>query len=257
MEILAIETTGPFSSVALLRPDGKVEEAVSDRLLSHLQDLVPKIEGLLSDCKLSIGDITHIAVSEGPGSFTGIRIGMATAKALAQVLTLPLIPVPTLKAFAWNLPGEDGLVCPVLDARRSQVYAGAYRRRGEQVEQLLADGAYSIEEFCRLVKAAGGEKEKALWFGDGLAVYGQAILESAPEDGLWTFAPQAARFQKASSAVRLAHSLLAEGRTVSVEELRPVYLRKAEAERKLEENQKAKAGQNQGPEGSGRQEPSS
>ena len=130
MYILAIETTGLKASVAIIDENMRVWKAESDRKLSHLQNLIPLIGDLLEKSKLTLDDITHIAVSEGPGSFTGIRIGIATGKALAQALKLPMISVPTLKSFAWNVPDFDGLICPIFDARRDQVYAGAYFWQG-------------------------------------------------------------------------------------------------------------------------------
>lgn len=242
MRILAMETTGAAASVALIDEQGNIVERASEQTLSHLQNLIPLTEALLKDRKLQIGDIDCIAVSEGPGSFTGIRIGMATAKALAQALGLPLIPVPTLRAFAWNAPDFGGLLCPVFDAKREQVYAGAYRWKDGTVLQAVADGAYGIEEFCELVRTAGadsGAGAGALWFGDGLKVYGQEILRLTPEGAVWQFAPEECRFQRASSVAALALELWKAGRTVSVEEIQPVYLRKAEAERKLEERRRA------------------
>ena len=130
MYILALETTGAHASVAIINEEGKIAEKVSDSVLNHLQNLMPMTKELLDEQGLSIGDMTAIAASQGPGSFTGIRIGVSSARALAQVTGIETVAVPTLKAFAYNAPDFDGLICPVFDARRSQVFAAAYKWNG-------------------------------------------------------------------------------------------------------------------------------
>lgn len=247
MNILAIETTGPLASVAVINDKQEVREKSSDRKLSHLQNLVPMIGDLLEDCELQLDNLTHIAVSEGPGSFTGIRIGIATAKALAQVLGLPAIAVPTLRAFAWNVPDFGGLYCPVFDARRSQVYAGAYYWQNGLCMQAVKDGAYSIEEFLDLVEDFDKDHPKRVMvFGDGANFYLNAVEvrrintgRISPNDDLSVIpAENEYRFQKASSVAGLAFAMAKEGAEKKFSEIVPVYLRKAEAERKLEEKLK-------------------
>ena len=122
MNILAIETTGAEASVAIINEQGQVIVETSTQKLNHLQHLMPMVEVLLEKSRLVIGDLSYIAVSEGPGSFTGIRIGVSSARALAQVLELQTISVPTLKSLAYNVPEYKGIICPIFDARRSQVY---------------------------------------------------------------------------------------------------------------------------------------
>ncbi len=127
MNILAIETTGAEASVAVINDEGEVFMETSDKKMSHLQNLMPMMDILLKNRGLTIGDINCIAVSEGPGSFTGIRIGVSSARALAQALGIMTVGVPTLKSFLYHVPDYRGIVCPILDARRNQVYGGAYR----------------------------------------------------------------------------------------------------------------------------------
>ncbi len=242
MKILAIETTGPNASVALINENGDVWEETSDRMLSHLQNLIPMIDILLEKCELVINDVTHIAVSEGPGSFTGIRIGMATAKALAQALDLPAISVPTLRSFAWHVPDFKGLICPLFDARREQVYAAAYYWDGG-CRRAVRDDAWSLEDFLSAIDEfdPAGEKE-VLFFGDGIRVCAGGLQQWAittkrlsPNDDMGRIlaAPEQ-RFQRAASVARAALEIVRAGGAGDFELLQPVYLRKSEAERKLE-----------------------
>ncbi len=244
MKILAIETTGPKASVALIDEKGEVKEETSDRTLSHLQNLIPMIDDLLEKCESTINDVTHIAVSEGPGSFTGIRIGMATGKALAQALNLPVISVPTLRSLAWNVPDFKGLICPLFDARREQVYAGAYYWDGDNLRQVVQDDAWNLKEFLSTLEEfdpAGGMEIR--FFGDGIRVYEDTLRQwalstkrlSSNDDMSRILAEPGQRLQRASSVVKEALKIAEAGGAKSFALLKPVYLRKAEAERKLQE----------------------
>ncbi len=217
MNILAIETTSPAASVALIDGSRQVLMERSDEKLSHLQNLMPMIDRILKTRQMQIGDINCIAVSEGPGSFTGIRIGMAAAKGLAQVLDIGIIPVPTLKAMVLSMPGHEGILCPMLDARRGQVYGGAYiwkekeNGRRECVE-IVPGGAYMEQELRAMAEAARAERDIAAetaYLGD--------------------------ECQLASNVAQLAFESYKNGAVKNLFEIHPVYMRKAEAERKLEE----------------------
>lgn len=228
MYILALETTGAHASAAIINEEGQIFDAHSEEVLNHLQSLMPMVQRLLRENGLELKDMDAIAASQGPGSFTGIRIGVSTARALAQVLKIKTIAVPTLKAFAYNMPDFDGLICPVFDARRSQVYAGAYRWRKGNIEEVVKGAPYSIEAFLEQVNAAGGS---TLFFGDGTKAYSDYFKkeELAPED---------CRLQNAVSVAKLAKDMKLAGLETEYEELKPNYMRKAEAERKLEEKRK-------------------
>ncbi|MGL4484482.1 MAG: tRNA (adenosine(37)-N6)-threonylcarbamoyltransferase complex dimerization subunit type 1 TsaB, partial [Anaerovoracaceae bacterium] len=176
MKILAIETTGPLCSIALLKDDGILIEKKNDKKLKHLESLMPMIEELLREEGVKIGDLDYFAVSEGPGSFTGIRIGIATAKALAQATGKKIIPVPTLEAFVYetklfdntkveisekqlldnnkndgtnmqNYKESDTIICPIFDARREQVYGGAYGWEEDKVVRKILGAAYNLSEY--------------------------------------------------------------------------------------------------------------
>lgn len=236
MHILAIETTGAFASVALI-DDGQVKSYIqgSDRF-SHLQNLTPQIQEVIAkaaDSVSSINDIDAFAVSNGPGSFTGIRIGVSTGRALSQILDKPCVAVSSLEALAMHAEDadEDTLICPILDARRSQVYGGGYYlKEGFPVEQVKA-GPYTIEEFMDAVKDYG----KLLFLGDGVDACGEKI-KAVRREGV-DFADEAIRYQTADYVARLGEKLMAEGKGCAYGELDPEYMRIAEAERKLKEQQ--------------------
>jgi tRNA threonylcarbamoyladenosine biosynthesis protein TsaB len=262
MNILAIETTGAEASVAVVNEKGEVFMETSDQKMSHLQNLMPMVDILLKKRGLQIDDMDYIAVSEGPGSFTGIRIGVSSARALAQALGIMTIGVPTLKSFLYHVPGYQGIVCPILDARRGQVYGGAYRRTaGGQYEEVVPGAAWKLGELlARLAAAAGttrsvqadpdvcpGGPAEVTFFGDGIISYKDQILNWQDSSLNYNirvlFAEDAVKLQKASSVALLALELWRAGETKSLYDLKPVYMRKAEAERKLEGKQEEAAAQ--------------
>lgn len=236
MNILAIETTGAEASVALISESGEVFQEASDQKLNHLQNLMPMTELLLEKRGLQIDDVDIIAVSEGPGSFTGIRIGVSTARALAQTLGKETIGVPTLKSFLYHVPDYRGIVCPIFDARRNQVYGGAYRWTSEGVSaEVVPGGAYDLHQLLELLP----EAPEITFFGDGISAYQDQIQQwqdsSCNNNIRVLFAPDGIRLQKASSVAKLALELWRSGAIKNLYDLKPVYMRKAEAERKLEE----------------------
>ncbi|MGI6204574.1 MAG: tRNA (adenosine(37)-N6)-threonylcarbamoyltransferase complex dimerization subunit type 1 TsaB [Anaerovoracaceae bacterium] len=237
MHILAIETTGPYCSVALINENGEIKENTSDQLLSHLQSLTVMIASMLSSQDMTLADVDAIAVSEGPGSFTGIRIGVSTARGISQVLGTKLVPVPTLRAFASYeyalMPEEKSgtLVCHVIDARRSQVYAAGCI--GD--EEAVPGGAYMLDEFLGML----GDYQDIRFVGDGVKKYGAEIREWAEKNGKNIETEEAV--QHAAGVARLGLKLYDAGVYCGYEELKPNYMRKAEAERKLEAKKAAEA----------------
>lgn len=236
MYILGIETTGAYASVSLMKDDKIIGHVSGNDRFSHLQNLIPQVQEVIKDNKLSIGDIELIAVSCGPGSFTGIRIGVSTARALSQVLDIPCVAVSSLAALAMRVDvktaAEDLLICPMLDARRNQVYAGGYiLKEGYPVEKIEA-GPYMLDEFL----AKTGEYDRILLLGDAIDKYREQIAELRPE-GTET-APESIRYQDASFVAKLGKKLYAENGGLSYNQLQPEYMRLPEAERKLKEQQK-------------------
>lgn len=231
MIILAIETTGPLASVAVIYEDGQIKENINQTHYSHLEEIVPMIKNLLAQQGLAQDDITAIAISRGPGSFTGIRIGMVTAKGIAQIWDKPIIEVPTLLSFAYGEENANGtIVCPMLDARRNQVYAAAYIKENNVVKTLIQEGAYALEDFLDMLEEINQKKEHVVFYGDGIGAYEKEISRYC---GTFTFAPQDIRFQRASNIARLGAARFAEGLVTDAFTAKPEYLRKSEAERKL------------------------
>ncbi len=263
MNILAIETTGAEASVALINENEEVFMEASEQKMNHLQNLMPMIDTLLRKRELAINDIDYIAVSEGPGSFTGIRIGVASARALAQVLEIDTISVPTLQSFLYHVPDYRGIICPIFDAKRDQVYSGAFQwicdedaketvhcvsvreKNRHSYREVLAGGAYDLPHLLMQLKtvllneSCRTAASEVTFFGDGIIPYKKQIeewqKESSNDNIRMLFAENDCRFQKASSVARLALQLLRAGRVKSYNDLKPVYMRKAEAERRLEE----------------------
>lgn len=244
MYILGIETTGAFASVALTK-DGRVIGHVrgNDRF-SHLQNLMPQVESVIKENKLSIGDISALAVSCGPGSFTGIRIGVSSARALSQILDIPCASVSSLEALAMRVCESDNLndivdkkvlVCPILDARRSQVYGAGYyvNRSGKNIvlEEKIKSNPYTIEEFM----AKAEEFDRILLFGDGLDSCREKIMDLRKK--VTYEAPEIIRYQDAVSVAALGYEILKKAGGVKYQDIEPEYMRLAEAERKLREQQ--------------------
>ena len=249
MYILAIETTGPYGSTALLDEKGKVlGYEVSRGTMSHLKDLIPMIDTMLKKCGVAKDQIDLIAPSVGPGSFTGIRIGVSTARALCQALGIKAVPVPTLEAFCFKETAEAAdtaaavpdtrdaavgrtAVCAIINARRGQVYG--------MIDGFVEPGPYMLTDVIEVYKS---KMEPAGWrllfFGDGIDAYEKNIKEALGEPGSgpsapFEFAPEADRYQDAVSVGRWAAKRIREC-AVDFEELLPDYMRRAEAEQKLE-----------------------
>lgn len=238
MYILAIETTGPHCSVAIIDKDGIVAEAFSKGTMNHLQFLMPLTKQLLTDCGLQLGDIGVIAVSAGPGSFTGIRIGVSSARGLAQVLGCKITPVETLKAFAHHVPEYDGLICPIFDARRNQVYGGAYIWENDEIVEVVPGGPYMLDEYLTLLEEAIALSgfDRLQFFGDGLKPYGQKVEAWASGHPLQiTFAPEEHRYQEAGSVARLGLEEVKKGNVREYDNVFPNYMRIAEAQKNLDD----------------------
>ena len=233
MKILVIDTTGAAASVSVINEKKEIVSELSGDTMSHLRKLMPMTEAVLKKSGTEKSELTHVAAAVGPGSFTGIRIGMASAMILAQAWNLPMAAVSSLMCYAEAFPGERALICPMIDARHGQVFCGAFRLSGNESEDVLPetvkeekirDGA---EFVSMILRDTGGESgtEKIIFCGDGAQRYA-----CDPEP-----------VSRARAAALLALRMIRAGQTTSCEEIRPVYLRKSEAERKREEKRTEKA----------------
>jgi len=232
MKILGIESSSLVASVAIVTDDITTAEYTVNFKKTHSQTLLPMIDEIGKMLELDLHTIDAIAVSGGPGSFTGLRIGSATAKGLGFALDKPLIHVPTVDAMAFNLYGISSLICPIMDARRNQVYTGLYhyQKDFEVVKEAFA------ADIHQLIADLNQNGEPVVFLGDGVPVYAAVI--QAEMTVPFTFAPAHVNRQRAASVAALGQIYLEQGQTETAAEHAPDYLRKAQAERELEEAKK-------------------
>ncbi len=235
MKILALESSATAASVALCEDEALIAQSFRDTGLTHSQTLLPMTEELLAHCGLTVTDLDLIAVAAGPGSFTGLRIGVATAKGLAWAAQLPCAGCSTLEAMAWNLAGLDGELCAAMDARRHQVYNARFRAENGTITRLTEDRAIALED---LIEELRGTKTTQIVLGDGAQLCCEALTAAGIPARL---APPNLRQQTAWGVARLGLELAKAGRTVPPEELVPVYHRLSQAERERLAREKAKA----------------
>ena len=231
MRILGIESSSLVASVAIVEDETTMAEYTVNFKKTHSQTLLPMIDEMVKLLEIDLSTVDAIAVSGGPGSFTGLRIGSATAKGLGLALHKPLIHVPTLDATAYNLYGTEALICPIMDARRNQVYTGIYRFR-ESFEIVHGQVAMDIDELIGILNSIG---EPVIFLGDGVPVLRSRIEETLTVRAL--FAPAHVNRQRASAVAALGAVYFKEGKTETAMEHKPDYLRKSQAEREREERE--------------------
>ena len=221
MKILGLDSSGLVASVAIVEDQELVAEYTTNYKKTHSQTLLPMLEELRKMVELDLETVDAVAIASGPGSFTGLRIGSATAKGLGLALGKPLVEVPTLEGLAWNLCGTDRVVCPLMDARRNQVYTAAYELRDEKenfrLHALIPQRPVDIREMLDSLAQLG---RPVIFLGDGVPVYRKEIQSRT--DLQYTFAP--------AGIAALGAVYYAEGKIVSAAEHRPEYLRQSQAE---------------------------
>lgn len=230
MKILALDSSGLVASVALMQDDVLVGEYTTNYKKTHSQTLLPMLDELGRMVELELHTVDVIAVAAGPGSFTGLRIGAATAKGLGLALKAPIAPVPTVDALAWNFYGSDRLVCPLMDARRSQVYTGIYtfRKEEETYRQvtLQPQCALLVEQLVEKLNELGRE---VIFLGDGVPLYREALRRQLEVP--FSFAPACCSRQRAALVAGLGAVMAREGKLVEADRFAPEYLRMSQAER--------------------------
>jgi tRNA threonylcarbamoyladenosine biosynthesis protein TsaB len=224
MLVLGIETSTMHGGVALLDQQGLRAEYLLNVKATHTERLLPSIDQVLRDAGVTLEQVAGLAVAVGPGSFTGLRIGLSTAKGLAAASGRPLVGVPTLEAIAWCLPFCAHPVCPVLDARKGQVYCALYRHDGEQLYPIMDEAALSPDALVSRID------EPTVFIGEGLSVYGDVLAERLGSKAL--FPPESHRGGRASAVADLGRRRLLQGERDDVARLAPRYLRPSEAELK-------------------------
>ena len=239
MRILALDSSGLVASVAVVE-DGAVDDQVIAEYTvnykkTHSQTLLPMLDEIVKMTELDLHTVDAIAVAGGPGSFTGLRIGSATAKGLGLALEKPLIHIPTLEGLAYNLCGIADVVCPIMDARRGQVYAGIYEFDGQKLHILEDQMAVPIEELGEKLKKYLKEGRRLTFLGDGVPVHKTKIKEEILPGEAVTFAPANMNRQRAASVGTLGMQYYKEGKIETAMEHEPDYLRVSQAERERKE----------------------
>ena len=230
MKILGIDSSGMVAGVALVEDETLVAEYSINHKKTHSQTLLPMLDEIVKMTELDLETIDAIAVASGPGSFTGLRIGSATVKGLGLALEKPIVPVPTCHGLAYNLWGTGQLVCPIMDARRNQVYTGIYAFEGGEMLVRQEQDAMDIHDLIERLNAMG---ETVIFLGDGVPVY-RLIIEQEMKQP-FMFAPAHMNRQRAASVASLGAMYYQQGKYESADAHVPVYLRKSQAEREREE----------------------
>lgn len=238
MRILAIDSSGQTASVAVWEDGLTLAEFSIHAKKTHSQTLLPMLEAVRESTEFNMETIDAVAVTSGPGSFTGLRIGSATAKGFGFALEKPIIPVPTLEGLAYNLYGTDMVVCPLMDARRNQTYTGLYEFIKE--ESNIEYDMNVIKEQCAVpveeILAACNELNRGVIFlGDGVPVFREEIKQKMTVS--YSFAPAHMNRQRAAAVAALAAKYYAQGKAQSAAEYAPEYLRPSQAERERKEKE--------------------
>lgn len=238
MKILAIETTGKYGSASVIDDEGRIWSAESREEMNHLKGIISLIDEALKAAGITKDDLTHIAASIGPGSFTGIRIGVTTARTMAQMLDIPCIAVSSIEALAEGslsaaISADALYVVPIINARRHQTYGAIYEAEftsdyeHQALNLISEEKQYMIEEL--LEKISG---QPAFFTGDGIDAY-KDIIEATLPAGSYKYADEAIRYQSAEAVAVIALRKAKVGDTLTFDKLMPEYMRLAEAEQRL------------------------
>ncbi len=232
MNILGIETSTQTGSVALLSEGGLVAQYTLNIQETHSERMMATVDRVLKDAGIALSALDGFALSIGPGSFTGLRIGLAAVKGLAFAAGRPVAAVPTLQALAWNLPYCAHPVCPMLDARKNEVYAAIWRYEGTSLIQTMADAAVPATEVCERIR------ETTVFTGEAARLYRPQIEKALGSRAL--FAPLHACSPSAASVAGLGLEMIRNGSQADLDSLTPVYIRRPEAEVAWEKRQKSR-----------------
>lgn len=237
MKILGIDSSGLVAGIAVLEDDVMLAEYNVNYKKTHSQTLLPMLDEVKKMIELDLDTVDAIAVAAGPGSFTGLRIGSATAKGLGLALDKPLVEVPTLEGLAYNYCGTDSLVCPLIDARRNQVYTGIYEFEGQKLKIVEPQCAVDISAIIEKINTLG-EKfpgREIIFLGDGVPVYQEKLQSNVKIP--FVFATPGSNRQRAGSVAALGAVYFAQGKWVNARDHSPEYLRQSQAERERNERE--------------------
>lgn len=247
MRVLALDSSGLVASVAVASEDALMAEYTVNFKKTHSQTLLPMLDEIVRMVDLDLSEVDAIAISSGPGSFTGLRIGSATAKGLGLALDKPIISVPTVDSLAYNLYGTDRMVCPIMDARRDQVYTGLYEFVSDKLVVISPQKVVGIDEIIVEIESIGRD---VIFLGDGVPVHRDRISENIKQG--YSFAPLHMNRQRAGAVAALGVEYYKENRIETAAEHQPVYLRVSQAERERAERRKAEGDMSRKEQGHGK-----
>lgn len=233
MRILAIDSSSMVATVAITTDGILNAEYTINHKKTHSQTLLPMIAEIVKMIEIDMDSIDAVAITGGPGSYTGLRIGSATAKGIGLALNKPIINVPTMDALAYNLYSSQYVICPIMDARRGQVYTGIYKFEETEMKTIKPQCIMMIDE---LIKELDTIKESVMFLGDGVDVHNQLIDDIM--DTKHYYAPASMNRHKASTLGTIAEIYYKNGKTETAKEHKPEYLRLSQAERELKAKMK-------------------
>ena len=228
MRVLSLDSATEVASCAIIEDSKLLGEVIINYKMQHSKTLLPIIDSLLNSLDLTLKDIDGFVVSKGPGSFTGLRIGMATIKGFSQGTKKPFVSVSTLDSLAYNMCYTGGIVCPILDALRGNIYTALYTFSGTDFITISDYMIISAEELISLLKK---HNSPICFIGDGIIKHGALLKESLPNV---SFAPANLNLARASSLGEIGLKRLSKGKQDSIYDASPMYLRKPQAEREYE-----------------------
>lgn len=226
MKILGLDSSGLVASVAVAEEGNLLAEYTVNYKKTHSQTLLPMLDELVKMIELDLHTIDAIAIATGPGSFTGLRIGSATAKGLGFALGKPLVEIPTVDGLAYNLWGSSDAVCPLMDARRNQTYTGLYEFVDGKMQVIRQQCAVGIDEIIANINQLD---RSVIFLGDGVPVFNDYIQENCKVP--FSFAPAHMNKQRGAAVAALAFLYVEEGKVQTAAGHRPDYLRLSQAER--------------------------
>ncbi len=233
MKVLGFEASGIVASVALVEDNKLIAEYTINNKRTHSKTLMPMLDELRTRLDMDINDIDVIAVASGPGSYTGLRISSATAKGLGMALDTPIVSVPTMEGMAYNMWGAHGYICPIVDARRSQVYTGTYYFEGGNIIEATPTSVVLIEDLlsslCEMLSADDRRFDNVVFLGDGVNLHRDLIVEKLGDK--CAFTPAHMNMPSAASIATLGVKYATAGKTESPASHRPSYYMLSQAEK--------------------------
>ena len=236
MKTLAVDTSSGVAAVAVMDNETLLGEYILNHKKTHSTKLMPMVDELLRSLELTPEDIDVYAASIGPGSFTGLRIGVTAVKSMAFAVRKPVIGIPTLDALAHNVPVTDSLVCPVMDARNNQVYTAVFARENGIQANITGYMGITVLELAAIIR---GKNRKAVFIGDAVEIHREFFTKELGD--ACEFVPGNMMLQRASSVAQLAYLKALKGEFENCFDMIPFYLRKSQAEREYDRKMRVEA----------------